>query len=282
MKKKQEKFYGFVECDIHVPDSLQYHFSEMPPIFKHVSLSRDELSDEMLQFASTHNILKQPQKSLIGSFFGKKVLVLTTLLQWYLTHGLVVTKIYQIVQFHGYKCFSKFGDTVCNMRREADLDPSKEIIAQTAKLCGNIIYGATITDKERFSNVKSLTDISSASKLVNSKNFLSIDELDEDIFEVQLSKNKIKLDTPIVIRFSILQLAKLRMLEFYFDVMCKYFSRKDFQYVTMDTDSAYFATSGKFEDIVLMSKSLSFSITMQSGLSPLFVKTLKQLLLHVR
>ena len=40
----------------------------------------------------------------------------------------------------------------------------------------------------RFSNVKYLTDISSASKLVNSKNFLSIDELNEDIFEVQLSK----------------------------------------------------------------------------------------------
>ena len=39
---------------------------------------------------------------------------------------------------------------------------------------------------------------------------MHLDELVEDIFEVQLSKNKIKLDTPIVIEFSILQLAKLR------------------------------------------------------------------------
>ena len=255
---KADQLFGFVECDIHVPKSLEFQFSEMPPIFKHASLSRDDLSHEMREYSLTHDILSQPQKSLIGSFFGKKVLVLTSLLKWYLEHGLIVSTIYQVVQFHGYNCFNSFAESVCDTRRQADCDDSKKIIAETAKLCGNVIYGATITDKERFTNVKYVTDISSASKLVNSKHFIDMDELADDVFEIQLSKQRIKLDTPIVIGFSILQLAKLRMLQFYYDVMSKYVCRKDFQYVTMDTDSAYFATSGNFEDIVIPSMRQEF------------------------
>lgn len=58
------------------------------------------------------------------------------------------------------------------------------------------------------------------------------------------------MDVPIHIGFSILQYAKLRMLEFYYDFMDKYVSRKDFEYVEMDTDSAYMALSGPLEDII--------------------------------
>ena len=255
---KNDKFYGFLECDIEVPKHLQEHFSEMPPIFKHASLSRKDLSDEMLSFSQDCNILRQPQKSLISSFFGKKVLLLTTLLKWYLEHGLIVNKIYQIVQFEGYSAFTHFGETVCQMRRKADTDPSKKIIAETAKLCGNVIYGTTITNKEKFMDVKYVTTPFEASKLANSKHFIAVDELADDVYEVQLAKGRIKLDTPIVLGFAILQLAKLRMLEFYYDMMCKYFSKCDFQYVTMDTDSAYFATSGEFESLVIPAKRQEF------------------------
>jgi hypothetical protein len=35
------------------------------------------------------------------------------------------------------------------------------------------------------------------------------------------------------------QLAKLRMLQFYYDFLDKYVDRSDFQYIEMDTDNAY-------------------------------------------
>ena len=40
------------------------------------------------------------------------------------------------------------------------------------------------------------------------------------------------------------QNAKLRMLQFYFDFLDVFMHRSDFEYVQMDTDSAYFALSG--------------------------------------
>ena len=120
----------------------------------------------------------------------------------------------------------------------------------TAKLSGNAIYGATITNKERFTDIKYTTDLKIASSYVNKKNFMSIEELDDDVFEIEMSKRKIKLDTPIVIGFSILQIAKLRMLQFYYDFMCKYFHDSCFEYVYMDADSAYLATCDELESLI--------------------------------
>ena len=249
---ESESFFGLVECDVHVPTDLQSKFQEMPPIFKNVNIGREDLSPLMKNFAIKNNLYRSPQRSLIGSMFGKKILVLTSLLKWYLDHGLKISKVYQIVQFKKHRCFREFGEAICDERRLGDADPSTKVRSDTAKLSGNAIYGATITNKERFTDIKYTTDLKTANSYVNNKNFMSIEELDDDVFEIELSKKKIKLDTPIIIGFSILQIAKLRMLQFYYDFMQKFFHDSSFEYVCMDTDSAYFATCGDLESLVPM------------------------------
>ena len=57
--------------------------------------------------------------------------------------------------------------------------------------------------------------------------------------------------TPIRIGCAVYQLAKIRMLQFYYDCMDKYVDSADFQYVEMDTDSAYLALSAdNLEDVI--------------------------------
>ena len=43
---------------------------------------------------------------------------------------------------------------------------------------------------------------------------------------------------------AVYQLAKLQMLEFYYYILGKYFSRQDFELCYMDTDSFYLVMSG--------------------------------------
>ena len=62
------------------------------------------------------------------------------------------------------------------------------------------------------------------------------------------------MNLPGVVGFSILQLAKLRMLKFYYDC---FVDRKDFQYAEMDTDSAYVALSAPLEHIPGMERRIS-------------------------
>ena len=53
------------------------------------------------------------------------------------------------------------------------------------------------------------------------------------------------------IGIAVYQLAKLRMLEFYYDFLDHYFDRRDFELIQMATDSNYIAKSGdSLEEIV--------------------------------
>ena len=123
--------FGAVECDIHVPESLKETFSEMSPIFKNVQISHDDIGEHMRQFATDHDIPNKPVKSLIGSMFGEKILLATPLLQWYLEHGLEITRVYQIIEFKPDSCFQGFADEVSDARRTGDADPSKTILVET-------------------------------------------------------------------------------------------------------------------------------------------------------
>lgn len=78
-----------------------------------------------------------------------------------------------------------------------------------------------------------------------------MDELN-DSYEVSMNKRIIKLNNPIHLSIAIYQLAKLRMLQFYYDFIDKYFDRCDFELLEMDTDSNYFAWSDAhpFENLV--------------------------------
>ena len=61
---------------------------------------------------------------------------------------------------------------------------------------------------------------------------------------MDMKKKTIKFDLPLQIAFFVYQYAKQRMLEFYYDFMMKFVDRSDFEYLAMDTDSAYMAVSG--------------------------------------
>ena len=49
--------FGMVECDVRVPEELQDYFSEMQPMFKNASVTRDDIGPFMRQYAEEHDIL---------------------------------------------------------------------------------------------------------------------------------------------------------------------------------------------------------------------------------
>ena len=67
--------------------------------------------------------------------------------------------------------------------RLGDADPSKAIIAETSKLIGNSVYGHSIMRKDRHTSVK-LVDLEKASKLVNDPLMVSLEEMEDETFEV--------------------------------------------------------------------------------------------------
>ena len=137
---RNERLFGCVEVDIHVPPHLKEKFTEMCPIFKNTNISREDIGEYMQSYAEENKIMAQPRRSLIGSLKGEKILLATPLLKWYLEHGLKVTKVYQVIEFTPKPCFKPFGDAVSDARRAGDADPSKAIIADTMKLVSFVFH----------------------------------------------------------------------------------------------------------------------------------------------
>ena len=213
--------FGMIECDIRVPSELKDHFAEMQPIFKNTTVTRDDIGPFMRQYAVDHDIMSTPRRMLVGSYRGDKILLATPLLQWYLAHGLVIDRVYQVVEYHREACFRQFGESVSTARRAGDADPDKAIIADTMKLLGNSAYGKTVTNIDRHRNVAYCTEVGS-SACINNKRFRQLDVVTDDAYEVTASKARLTYDLPLHIGFFVYQYAKLRMLQFYYDFVDRY------------------------------------------------------------
>ena len=255
---KNGSLFGVLLCDIETPDSLKEKFSEFCPIFKNTEVSREDISPLMRDFAEKTKCLPQPRKMLIGSYFAKKIFLITPLVKWYLEQGLVVTKVYEFVEYVPKQCFRGFGESVSEARRAGDRDPDKSVLANLMKLIGNSGYGKCITNLEKHKKVQYF-NASEVSGAVNDSYFCDLDELDEDFFEVSFNKKSIEFKLPIQIGFFVYGYAKLRMLQFYHEFLSYYVDKKDFECLEMDTDSLYMALSGpSFEAVISPSKRREF------------------------
>ena len=208
--------FGMVECDVRVPDNLHEYFAEMQPVFKNTTVTRDDIGPFMRQYAEEHDIMSTPRRMLVGSFHGIKLLLATPLLRWYLAHGLVVDRVYQVVSYEPNPCFQRFGESVSAARRAGDADTDRAIIGDTMKLLGNSAYGKTVTNVDRHHDVKYCTEVGT-SRPISNKRFRQLDVVTDDAYEVTSSKARVTYDLPHHIGFFVYQYAKLRMLEFYYD-----------------------------------------------------------------
>ena len=246
-KVNSGEFFGFVMCDIYTPDHLKEYFSEFPPIFKNTTIPDEAVGQHTQDFMKKTGAKIGKCKKLISSFFGNKVLIYTPLLNWYLKMGLVVRKVYYGLQFTSNPCFKQFGDDVSCARRLGDKDPAKAIQADTAKLFGNSAYGKTATNKEKHTNVRFATT-EQMPDLIAKHTYKGNNQLGEDTFEVSQFKEKIKMDLPLQIACAVYQLAKLRMLDFFYNCLDKFVDRSNYEMVEMDTDSFYMGLGEKTFD----------------------------------
>ena len=244
-----DTFFGAVEIDLEVPDNLKPYFSEMCPIFCTTDIPMSCIGSHMQEIAKELELSEKPRRLLVSGMRARKILIASPLLKWYINHGLIVTRVYQCIQFDsGCKAFEKFTNHVSNCRREADIDPSQTIKGETQKLIGNASYGSTIINKEKHERIYYVQGSEKASKEINSKYFKTLTELEDDFYEIAAYKKAIHLSLPITVGYFVLQYAKLRMLSFYYDFLDHFIDRRHFQLIQMDTDSLYIALAAESID----------------------------------
>ena len=247
-----DKLFGFFEVDIEVPEQKRKRFSEFCPLFVISEVPEDQIPQHMKDYKiNTGRKMIKNNKKLLGVMKAEKILIYSPLLKWYLNHGLQVTKIHRYISYISGRPFKWFPEEVSSARREADNDKNKKQLGDTAKLKGNSFYGKMIENLEKHMNTKFTTDEKLIDKIFRSPFFEDLEEINEGVFEVRQRKKQVTITRPYQCGIAVYQLAKLRMLEFYYDFLDKFCDRRDFELIQMDTDSFYMALSANdFDDII--------------------------------
>ena len=245
---KKGNLFGYVQCDIEVPENLRQNFANFPPVFKSFLVSKNDIGDLMKTYAEEEGIISQPRKMLISSFTLQNGTLITPPLLFYLQLGLVVTKIHRFVECTPRKCFNSFVQAAVDARRKGDENANSSVVAGRMKLLPNSSYGYQIIDRSRHTVTKYFSN-EKTHAAINSKLFKKLDHLNNSLYEFELAKAEIEHKEPIIDGFFILQYAKLRMLEPYYNLFTRFCDVNKFEELEKDTDSLYLAKK-ELEDCI--------------------------------
>ena len=247
---KQGKLFGYVQCDIEVPEILRSKLDNFPPIFKNTLVSKIDIGDLMKIYAEEEGILSQPRKMLISSFTLQIGTLIAPLLLFYLQLGLVCSKKHRFVKYAPKKCFNSFVQSAVDAGRKSDENPISFVVAETMKLLANSSYGNQIMNQSRHTVTKYLSD-EKTHAAINIKLFKQLDHVNNSLYEIELAKAQIEHKEPIIFGFFILKYAKLRKLELYYNFFTRFCDVDKFEELKMDIDSLYLALAEKeLEDCI--------------------------------
>ena len=118
------------------------------------------------------------------------------------------------------------------LRKLAKDDFEKDLF----KLMNNAVFGKTMENIRILENIKLATTDKKRNKLVSEPNYHTINYISEDLSVIEMNKTRVKVNKPIHLGLSILDISKIITYEFWYDyIKPKYNDKVKLCY--MDTES---------------------------------------------
>ena len=211
--ENNDKGYNIFEADVKYPKRLHELHSDLPFLPERMEINKC--------------------KKLVCNLCNKKKYVahINTLKQA-LNHGLKFKKIHRVIEFNQETWLKPYIDMNTELRKLVKNDFEKDLF----KLMNNSVFGKTMENIRKHRDIKLVTTDKKGSKLVSEPNYHTINLISEDLSIIEMKKTKVKMNKPIYLGLSILEISKTLMYEFWYDYMKpKYNDNVILCY--MDTDS---------------------------------------------
>ena len=253
---------GYIlEVDLEYPKELHGLHNDYPLAPEVMNVKANMLSEKQVEIYKLINGSKEPKdektKKLILNLNDKsKYVVHIRTLQFYLKHGLKLKKIHRAIKFEQQEILKPYIEFNTEKRKNARNDFEKDIF----KLLNNAVFGKTMEDKRKHLDFEIVSDERRFMKCVNNPSFKHSHIINENLVGVEKQKPKLKLDKPIFIGMSILDLSKQHMYKFYYDVMKPKYG-DNIRMVYTDTDSFVFhtRTDDIYQDLQEINDEMDFS-----------------------
>lgn len=109
-----------------------------------------------------------------------------------------------------------FGEKGSSGKRVVKLNESSTLTCNSFSF-----YGKCLESVRKYTNVKLVKSESTASFQTSKPNYIRFKIFGPDLVGVQLRKERVKLDRPIAVGVSVLELSKLTMYQFWYEVLKK-------------------------------------------------------------
>ena len=141
-------------------------------------------------------------------------------------------KIHRVIEFNQKEWLKPYIDINTELRKAAKNDTEKDLF----RLMNNSVFGKTMENIRKRGDINLVTTDKKRSKLVSEPNYHTINLISEDLSIIEMKKTKVKMNNPIYLGLSILEISNILMYEFWYDYMKpKYNDNVKLCY--MDTDS---------------------------------------------
>ena len=154
-------------------------------------------------------------KLVCNLFNKKKYITHVNSLKQALNHGLKLKKIHRVIKFNQEAWLKSYIDMNTELRKAAKNDFEKDLF----KLMNNSVFGKMMENIRKHRDIKLVTTDKKRSKLVSEPNYHTINLISEDLSIIEMKKTKVKMNKPIYLGLSILEISKTLMYEFWYDYM---------------------------------------------------------------
>ena len=224
--ENNDKGYIF-EVDVKYPKKLPELHSDLPFLSERMEINKC--------------------KKLVCNLYNKKKYVahINTLKQA-LNHGLKLKKIHRVIEFNQEAWLKLYIDMNTELRKLAKNDFEKDLF----KLMNNSVFGKTMENIRKHRDIKLVTTDKKRSKLVSEPNYHTINLISEDFSVIEMKKTKVKMNKPIYLGLSILEISKILMYEFWYDyIKPKYNDNVRLCYMDTDSFVMHIKTNDFYKDI---------------------------------
>jgi len=257
LKAKLTPENGYIlEVDLEYPYELHDEHNDYPLAPENLEIKPEMLSEynkicvEQEDGSIDKEALNAPARKLVTSFTTKeRYVVHYKNLLYYESKGLRVKRVHRVVQFKEKAWLKEYILQNTDLRTKAKSEFEKDFY----KLMNNSVFGKTMENVWRRVNIKLVTNEEKARKLISSPwfNYGTFKIFTKDLVAVHMPRKKVILDKPIYTGFSVLELSKLHMYGFHYDVVkARYGSKAKLLFT--DTDSLCYAikTTNLYGDLV--------------------------------
>ncbi|XP_031549086.1 uncharacterized protein LOC116286658 [Actinia tenebrosa] len=229
LRVKPDSRKGFIlEVDLEYPKELHTLHDDYPLAPEAVEIPFEQLSPLQKQTCPSY----KPYRKLTMNLMDKeKYVVHYRNLQFYVRHGLRVKKIHRVLKFRQEPWMQPYIDFNTQKRTAAKNDFEKNLF----KLMNNSVFGKTMENIRKRVSVKIVGSREEAEEYVSQPGFVRYVEM-LNFYVIHMKKANLFLNKPVYTGFTVLELSKLLMYEFYYDKLKpKYGDRCRLLYT--DTDS---------------------------------------------